>query len=383
MPLSTRLRTRYAAGPGGAADGTSRAPARTTVQSMSDPQFFVSQTRLSLAAVADAAGVALPAGADPDRLVTGAAPLDRAGPHDLAYMDNARYGDALAATRAAICLVSPRFAARVPAATVALVLRDPYRAYAALLGRLHPDALRPGSQFGARGVAPGAHVHPDARLEEGVTVDPGAVIGPGAEIGAGSVIGPGALVGPGCRVGRDCSIGASASLTHTLMGNRVIVHPGACIGQDGFGFAMGASHLKVPQVGRVIVQDDVEIGANTTIDRGASRDTVVGEGTKIDNLVQIAHNVVIGRHCVIVSGVGISGSTTLEDYVVLGGQVGVVGHLTIGRGSQIAGSSNVNRDVPPGSRWGGTPAKPVRAWFRELTTLAKLAERSGRDDAEG
>ena len=348
---------------------------------MSDPIFFTAAGGLTLAEVAAVAGATLPEGADPDFRLDGAAPLESAGPGELAYMDNARYGDALAATRAGACLVSPRFAARCPAGTVSLISRDPYRAYAVLLGRLHPDALRPGSQFGARGIAPGAHVHPDARLEEGVAVDPGAVIGPGAEIGTGTVIGPNAVIGPGVRIGRDCAIGAGTTLSHALLGNRVIVHPGARLGQDGFGFAMGASHIKVPQIGRVIVQDDVEIGANTTIDRGASRDTVIGEGTKIDNLVQIAHNVVIGRHCVIVSGVGISGSTTLEDYVVLGGQVGVVGHLRIGRGSQIAGSSNVNRDVPPGSRWGGTPAKPVRAWFRELTTLARLAERSGKDAA--
>jgi UDP-3-O-[3-hydroxymyristoyl] glucosamine N-acyltransferase len=348
---------------------------------MSDPIFFTAAGGLTLAEVAAVAGATLPEGADPDFRLDGAAPLESAGPGELAYMDNARYGDALAATRAGACLVSPRFAARCPAGTVSLISRDPYRAYAVLLGRLHPDALRPGSQFGARGIAPGAHVHPDARLEEGVAVDPGAVIGPGAEIGTGTVIGPNAVIGPGVRIGRDCAIGSGTTLSHALLGNRVIVHPGARLGQDGFGFAMGASHLKVPQIGRVIVQDDVEIGANTTIDRGASRDTVIGEGTKIDNLVQIAHNVVIGRHCVIVSGVGISGSTTLEDYVVLGGQVGVVGHLRIGRGSQIAGSSNVNRDVPPGSRWGGTPAKPVRAWFRELTTLARLAERSGKDAA--
>jgi UDP-3-O-[3-hydroxymyristoyl] glucosamine N-acyltransferase len=348
---------------------------------MSDPIFFTAAGGLTLAEAAAAAGATLPEGADPDFRLVGAAPLESAGPSELAYMDNARYGDALAATRAGACLVSPRFAARCPAGTVSLISRDPYRAYAVLLGRLHPDALRPGSQFGARGIAPGAHVHPDARLEEGVAVDPGAVIGPGAEVGTGTVIGANTVIGPGVRIGRDCAIGAGTTLSHALLGNRVIVHPGARLGQDGFGFAMGTSHLKVPQIGRVIVQDDVEIGANTTIDRGASRDTVIGEGTKIDNLVQIAHNVVIGRHCVIVSGVGISGSTTLEDYVVLGGQVGVVGHLRIGRGSQIAGSSNVNRDVPPGSRWGGTPAKPVRAWFRELTTLARLAERSGKDAA--
>lgn len=350
---------------------------------MSDCIFFKPSGSLSLASIAEAAGVALPEGADPDAVVTGVASLESAGPDDLAYMDNARYGDALESTRARVCLVSKRFAARVPERTIALVTRDPYRAYAVLLGRLYPDALRPGSLFAAAGVSPGAHVHPEARLEDGVRVDPGAVIGPGAEIGSGSVIGPGAVVGPGVCIGRDSSIGAAATLTNALVGNRVIVHPGARIGQDGFGFAMGpGGHLKVPQIGRVIVQDDVEIGANTTIDRGASRDTVIGEGTKIDNLVQIAHNVVIGRHCVIVSGVGISGSTTLEDYVVLGGQVGVVGHLRIGMGSQIAGSSNVNRDVPPGSRWGGTPAKPVRAWFRELTTLARLAERGADKGSE-
>jgi UDP-3-O-[3-hydroxymyristoyl] glucosamine N-acyltransferase len=349
---------------------------------MASPQFFPARVILSLGAIAEAARISLPEGADPQAVITGAAPLESAGPGDLAYMDNARYGDALAATQAAACLVAPRFAARVPASTVALVTRDPYRVYAEILARLHPEAMRPASMFGASGVSSGAHVHPEARLEANVRVDPGAVIGPHAEIGSGTVIGPNATVGPNVRVGRDCAIGAGATLAHALVGDRVIVHPGARIGQDGFGFAMGASHLKVPQIGRVIVQDDVEIGANTTIDRGASRDTVIGEGTKIDNLVQIAHNVVIGRHCVIVSGVGISGSTTLEDYVVLGGQVGVVGHLRIGKGAQIAGSSNVNRDVPPGSRWGGTPAKPVRAWFRELTTLARLAERSGRDEDE-
>jgi UDP-3-O-[3-hydroxymyristoyl] glucosamine N-acyltransferase len=347
---------------------------------MSDPIFITPQTGLSLGDVAEACGVSLPEGADPARPVTGAAPLESAGATEIAYMDNARYAEALSSTRALACLVSPRFAARVPEGTVALVLRDPYRAYAGLLARLYGEAMRPGSLFAASGVSPGAHVHPQARLEDDVRIDPGAVVGPGAEIGSGTVIGPNAVIGPNVRIGRDCSIGAGSTLTHALVGNRVIVHPGARLGQDGFGFAMGpGGHLKVPQIGRVIVQDDVEIGANTTIDRGASRDTVIGEGTKIDNLVQIAHNVVIGRHCVIVSGVGISGSTTLEDYVVLGGQVGVVGHLRIGMGSQIAGSSNVNRDVPPGSRWGGTPAKPVRAWFRELTTLARLAERSGSD----
>ena len=343
---------------------------------MSEPVFFPKNPPLTLRQIAEIAGAALPEGADPDSAVSGVAPLESAGGNDLAYMDNPKYVDALARTGARACLVSRRFAAKVPAATVALVIEQPYHAYAEILARLYPAAARPGSSFGASGVSPGSFVHPTARLEHGVVVDPGAVIGPGAEIGSGTVVGAGAAIGPQVRIGRDCSMAAGASIANALIGNRVIIHPGARIGQDGFGYAMGRTgHRKVPQVGRVIIQDGVEIGANTTIDRGASRDTVIGEGTKIDNLVQIAHNVVIGRHCIIVAQVGISGSATLEDFVVLGGQVGVVGHVRIGTGAQIAGSSNVNSDVPPGARWGGTPAKPMRDWFREITTLKTLASK--------
>lgn len=347
---------------------------------MAEPVFFARSAPLPLAEIAGLAGVPLPAGA-PDLSLENVAPLDDAGPRDVSYMDNARYAEALAATRAGLCLVSKRFAASVPSGTFALVVPEPYKAYAAVLTRLYPESLRPASVFGASGRSPGSYVHPSARLEDGVGVDPGAVVGPGAEIGRGTVIGAGAVIGPSVRIGRDCSIGPQATVQHALLGNRVILHPGVRVGQDGYGYALGQGrHIKVPQIGRVVIQDDVEIGANTTIDRGTTRDTVIGEGTKIDNLVQIAHNVVVGRHCIIVSQVGISGSTTLEDYVVLAGQVGVIGHVRIGRGSQIAGDSNVNCDVPPGSRWGGTPAKPVREWFREITLLKNLAAKRGRSD---
>lgn len=322
----------------------------------------------------EATGAKAAGGVDLGSEIKDVRPLDAAGAGDLSFLDNPKYLPQFASTKAAACLVAPKFASHAPNGTAALVTPEPYRGFAKVLGLFYPDALKPRSVRREAG-APQA-IDPTARLEEGVTVEPGAVIGPEASIGAGTVIAAGTVIGYRVYVGRDCFIGPNATLTNTLVGNRVTIHAGAGIGQDGFGFAMGkAGHQKVPQIGRVIIQDDVEIGANTTIDRGALRDTVIGEGTKIDNLVQIGHNVVVGRHCIIVAQTGISGSAELGDFVALGGQVGVVGHVKIGAGAQIAGSSNVRGNVPPGARWGGTPAKPARLWFRELTILRKLAER--------
>jgi UDP-3-O-[3-hydroxymyristoyl] glucosamine N-acyltransferase len=352
---------------------------------MSDPFFISTRAPLSVADICALAGIATPAEpAVQAHTVNALAPLDRAGPGDLSFLDGARYVAQFRSSRAGVCLASERFAGLAPEGMIVLKAPKPYAAFVAVARHLFAETLRPGSIFGHEGVAAGAFVHPQARLESDVTVDPGAVIGPGAEIGGGTVIAAGAVIGPGVRIGRDCAIGSNATILHALVGNRAIIHPGARIGQDGFGYLSGArGHMKVPQLGRVVLQDDVEIGAGTTIDRGGIRDTVIGEGTKIDNLVQIAHNVVIGRHCIIVSQTGIAGSATLGDYVVLGGQVGVIGHVSIGAGSQIAATSNVKNDVPPGVQWGGSPAKPMREWFREVMAVQRLARTGRGDDGDG
>ena len=340
--------------------------------------FFPAALAPTLAELAEWTGAVLADPARAETRIADVAAIDAAGPGDLAFLDNPRYLPALKTTRAAAVFLQARYRAEAPADTAALVTPQPYVAMALAMARLYPSAVRPATGFDERGVSHGAHVHDTARLEANVVVDPGAVIGPEAEIGAGTVIGANAVIGPKVRIGRDSAIGANATIAAALIGDRVIVHPGAHIGQDGFGFAMGPrGHLKVPQIGRVIVQDDVEIGAGACIDRGANRDTIVGEGTKIDNLVQIGHNVVIGRHCVIVAQVGVSGSCVLEDFAVLGGQVGLAGHLTIGAGAQVGASSGVMNDVPAGQRWFGTPAQPAREHFREIATLRKLA-RAGK-----
>ncbi|MFM7083476.1 MAG: UDP-3-O-(3-hydroxymyristoyl)glucosamine N-acyltransferase [Hyphomicrobium sp.] len=303
-------------------------------------------------------------------LIYDVAPLSDSVSSDLSFLDNKKYLTQLEQAKAGYILINPALSKRVPAHCKALLTKSPYRSFALALARFYPEALRPR----VHNFQTPNTIDPSAIIEDHVILEPHVVIGPEARIGRGSHIAAGASIGYRVCVGRDCSIGSSVSLSHSLIGDRVIIHPGARIGQDGFGFAMTSEgNIKVPQIGRVIIQDDVEIGANTTIDRGTIKDTIIGEGTKIDNLVQIGHNVYIGRHCIIAGQSAIAGSAVLRDFVVMGGQSGVIGHITVGEYAQIAGASHVKDPVPPKIAVCGTPARPFKQFARELATLSRIA----------
>jgi UDP-3-O-[3-hydroxymyristoyl] glucosamine N-acyltransferase len=339
------------------------------------------RSSLTLAEIAALTGATPRESANLAYTITNVAPIDCAGPSDLAFIESGKFADALATTGAGAVLTAERFAPRAPPGTNLLLTREPYRAFVTVAREFYRGRLRPTSPFEADGVTAGAHVHPSATLGAGVTVDPGAVIGPRVTIGAGSMIGANVVIGADVRIGAECSICSGSVIIDAVLGDRVIIHAGCRIGQDGFGYVSGRTgHTKIPQVGRVVIGDDVEIGAGTTIDRGGMRDTVIGEGTKIDNLVQIGHNCVIGRHCIIVAQSGLSGSVTLEDGVVLAARVGIYPHVTVHRAAQLQARSTVRRDVPPDVTWGGLlNAKPVRQSTREMIAFERLAQH-GEDD---
>jgi len=330
-----------------------------------DPRFFPTPAETTTRGLAERFGLGL---RGEDRRVTGLAPLHLAGPDDLAFLGGKAHHDAARGSGAGALILTEALADDFAGRTL-LVADDPQRSFAEI-GRCFYEVAE------VSGVSPSAMVDPSARLGEGAALGSGVVVGPGAEVGAGSVIGPGAVIGAGVVLGEGCRIGARAVISHAILGARVRVLAGAVIGQEGFGYVPGPRGLeRIPQLGRVVIGDDVDIGANTTIDRGAGDDTVIGAGTKIDNQVMIGHNCRIGAHCVIVSQVGISGSVTLGDGVQLGGKVGIADHLVIGAGAKVAAGSGVTKDVAPGTTVGGYPAVPVRDWHRQVIALARLVAR--------
>ena len=343
--------------------------------SAGDPRFFRRVGPHTLAAVVDAAGADGDlAEAPPRRLMLHRiAPLAIATETDVSFcLNHRKFLPALAATHAAAVIVHSDMKDRVPKTAVAIVASDPLVAWSKVAALFHP--LPPARV----GVHPSAVVAASAKVDATTEIGPLAVVGENVVIGAGGRIGAMAVIGDGVEIGRDVRIGAHASVSHTLIGDRVYIYPGARIGQDGFGFAITTEGLRtVPQLGRVLLEDDVEVGANSTIDRGTLEDTVVGAGSRIDNLVQIGHNVQIGRSCVIVAQAGISGSSILEDQVVLAGQAGIAGHLRIGAGSRIAAKSGVMADVPARSDMAGAPAQPVKTFFKEIATIRRWIRNGG------
>ena len=329
---------------------------------MPDDRFFERLGPLPLEAIVDAARGRLVRG-DPARPVGAVAPLAQAGPDDIAFAAG-RHAGGVGASRAGVLILASASIDAAPADAAVIESAEPQAAWARVSGVLH--APRSAAQL--------TPVDPSAELEEGARLSPGVVVGPGARIGRGTRIGPNTVIGPGVAIGRDCDIGANVSIGFALIGDRVRIHSGVVIGEPGFGAAPSSDGpIDIPQLGRVIIQDAVSIGSNTCIDRGAYGDTVVGEGTKIDNLVHIAHNVTIGRFCLIAGQVGFSGSVKVEDGVMFGGQAGVADHLTLGRGARIAAAASVLADVPSGETVSGFPARPLRQFLRETIWLSKQA----------
>ena len=298
------------------------------------------------------------------------APLSTAQAEHISFWDNKLYSDEFKNSQAGACIVRPDVVA--PSDKMALLrMADPYAGYAKIAYAFYPTITPVGA------VSDSALIDGTVKMGLACHVAAGVVIGANVIIGDRTKIGANSVVGDGVELGEDCLVGPNVTLQTCLIGSRTVIHAGVRIGEDGFGFSLGKNgHLKIPQLGRVIIEDDVEIGANTTIDRGAGPDTVIGSGTKIDNLVQIAHNVKIGRNCIIASQVGISGSTEIGDFVMFGGQAGLIGHLKIGDGAQIAAQSGVLRNIKSGEKVGGTPAVPMRHWLKGAVLMEKIIKKN-------
>lgn len=336
---------------------------------MPDSHFFTNRGPFSLEELSTISGATLADPSHASNQIKDVAPLDSAGPQDISFLDNRKYIDQFKQTKAGACIIHPKMEEFAPSGTSCLLSPLPHKTYALVAQAFYP-IFAPGQE----GIAPSAVVDPSATIGTGCQIDAGVVIEAQVTIGDNCHIKANAVLAQGITLGNNCLIGSNTTLSHCILGNRVVIYPGAQIGQRGFGFAIdpATGFFTVPQLGRVLIGDDVEIGANSTVDRGAGPDTIIGKGTRIDNLVQIGHNVETGSYCVMAGQTGISGSTKLGDFVMIGGQAGVAGHLNIGTGVQIAGHSGIMRDIEAGTNVMGYPAIPIKQFFKQVATLKKM-----------
>lgn len=342
---------------------------------MADARFFQPPAPQTLATIAARVGGQLAKADDSGFQVVDVASLSSAGPAHLSFLDNKKYRDQFSSTKAGAVIIHPDAVSYAPSSARLIVSPNPYKSYALAAQIFYPE------EWPASEISEFARIHHGAKIGKDVCIGDFAIISDKAEIGDGCWIEPHAVIGKGVVIGKGCRIGVHANVSHAVIGNKVRLYTGARIGQDGFGFAIDPTgFVKVPQLGCVVIGDGVEIGANTTIDRGTSGDTVIGAGTWIDNLVQIAHNVKIGKGCVLVAQVGIAGSTEIGDFVVMGGQVGVAGHLKVGSMAKIAAKSGVTKNVPPYEEWMGYPAMPMKKFLRQTVKLGQLTEKQKEEN---
>ena len=338
---------------------------------MADNRFFQRiQGGLSLAKIAEIGEVVLPEGIDNTKIFEDVADLEKATDKDISWAFIPSVREQLKNTKAGAVIIPEKFKEFVPEGTIALISKDAHRSYGLVASAFYPTTVE---AF----ISPEAHIDPSAQLGEGCRVAAGAFIGKNVKLGPQCDIRPNAVIEDGVEMGALCIVGSNATVSHCIAGNKVYIYPGAQVGQDGFGFAMSPEKgpQKCPQLGRVIIGDDVEIGSCTTVDRGAMGDTVIGSGSRIDNLCQIAHNVKLGRCCVIVAQNGIAGSCEFGDFVVSGGQAGYAGHLKIGSGAQIAAQSGVIGNVEPMKKMMGAPAQEGHEFMRQVIALRGLANK--------
>ena len=337
---------------------------------MVDTKFYLAKQNVTLAEVAEVTSAVLTDQTKAGETIKSLATMNSATGEDICFFYDRKSKEKAGQMKAKACVTTEDLKAFLPAGVIVLISNDPKVAFVKLNEYMYAEK-KPEA-----GIDATAKIAASAKIGSGCFIGAHVVIGENAEIGDNCVIEPNVVIAHDCKIGHNCRIGNNASIAYALIGNGCYIYSGARIGHDGFGFQlMNAQHHRIPQLGRVIIGNDVEIGANSCIDRGALDDTVIGDGSRIDNLVQIAHNDKLGRGCVVVAQVGIAGSCTLGDYVVLGGQVGLADHLNIGSGVQIAAQSGVMRDIEPGSVMMGSPCVPFKDFMRQVAFLQKNSKK--------